>query len=194
MENKKIILSDKFTRKEIERRQEEFRAQCNSINRYGILESELAHPAEPDLVTMMKQSHLRNSVYFNRRKTEGHSSLRRESVYMESIELPDYVVCNRIELSDIFWDYKTPTSPCSVMRRVFTEKDQSIQLDIEETLYYLSASFGSPNYEEVKAQLEQEADINNTNNQSILQLMYERVEKGLPILENSKNRLLDKKK
>ena len=183
MENKKI------TREDIEKSQEELRKKQCSVNTYGVLESELAHPAEPDLVTIINQSPLRQSIYWDRRKAGGHAAMRRESVYIQPVEIPDYVVCNIIELEGHRWEYKTLTESSISLRRVFIERNQSIELDIEESLSWLSASFGSPRHEETKSQLEQEADINNINNQIILQLMYSRVKKGLTILENSKNRI-----
>lgn len=180
MENKKI------TRNSIEKSQEELRKKYTSINIHGVLESELAHPAEPDLVTMLKQSPLRQSVYYDRRKGPAHAAMRRDSVYVQPVELPDHVISNVIEIEGRRWEYKISLDSPSRFRRVFIERNQLIELDIERSLSWLSASLGSPKHEEIKSQLEQEADINNTNNQIILQLMYNRAEQGLPILENSK--------
>mgnify|MGYP001202017731 CR=1 FL=1 len=127
----------------------------------------------------------------NRRKRVQRDNPRASTNHLNQtpVDLPDYVVRNPIKLEGYEWAYSTSTMPIENLRRVFIERNQLIELDIDSTLQWLSASKGSPKYDEVRGQLEQEAKMDNVNNQIILQLMYNRTEQGLPLLENTSNTL-----
>lgn len=66
------------------------------------------------------------------------------------------------------------------LRRVFVYDGQALQLALDDTLSYLSASPGTGRHEAVRAQLVSEA--NNTENQVVMQVLEERVRKGEPFL------------
>ncbi|MBM3233668.1 hypothetical protein FJZ19_01090 [Candidatus Pacearchaeota archaeon] len=140
---------------------------------------------ERDCHLAIMGSPMRGAVYFNlkqpRRAT--HQSTRRDFEYAPSVETPDYVVNARICLGDRVWNYHTPTQNASEIRRVFILRNQALELDIEESLIWMSCPQGTSRHDEARVQLEQETS--DVNNQVILQLMYDRVQKGLPMLEVS---------
>ena len=88
-------------------------------------------------------SPMRRAVYFNdTSRPTPHQSTSRESRGVGGIPLPEYVVSSRIELDGRTWNYSTTqdlTNPAAI-RRVFIERDQALELDIEETLRWLSVS------------------------------------------------------
>ncbi|MBI4141190.1 hypothetical protein HY485_05115 [Candidatus Woesearchaeota archaeon] len=102
-----------------------------------------------------------------------------------AIVYPNHVVTNPIKLSngivDLEWGYQTKESPkCVHLRRVFVRKDQVVQLDLEQTLSWLSAGKGSPQHDAVKAQLD--AEVADVTNQAIMQLMTDRLDNGESML------------
>ena len=97
---------------------------------------------------------------------------------------------NIIEIDGRKWEYHTDDKTPESRRRVFIERNQLIELDVETSLMWLSAGSGSDRYESVKSQLEKEASLDNINNQLLLQLMYERVENGESLLPYTKSRLI----
>jgi hypothetical protein len=116
-----------------------------------------------------------------------HQSTRRDISYAGTVKIPDYVISQRIEIGGRAWDYQVPIGNNGVgVRRVFIERNQAIELEIDETLAWLSAGKpGMQNYEETRAQLEAEADLDNINNRVIMQHMYARIKEGKPMLPNS---------
>ncbi len=149
------------------------------------------HPEEPSTIDahrfMTTNSPMRQMVRHGTGSRKQHQSTRREGQYVQPVELPDYVVSSRIYVEGREWAYKTQTQSVSGIRRVFTLRNQAIELDVEETLRWLSAGERSPAYEITKAQLTEE--VNDINNQVILQLMYDNVLKKLPMLPRSAGKI-----
>jgi len=88
-------------------------------------------------------SPMRQKVYFGKTdRPTPHQATSRESRGVGGIPLPEYVVSSRIELDGRTWDYRTTQDLTNTpeIRRVFIERDQAIELDIEETLKWLSVS------------------------------------------------------
>lgn len=142
---------------------------------------------DDDMVIGTNKSAMRTWIWYDRELRRTHQSTSRQSQYFPSIELPDYVISQIIRIRDRTWSYKTGTSPTDI-RRVFIERDQAIELDIEKTLSYLSASEGTPRYETVNGQLQEEAG--DIDNQVIMQLMYERVRNGESLLPLCSKKLM----
>ena len=122
----------------------------------------------------------------NRQLTPGekYASTRKDSVYSGGFSLPDFVVNSLIYVEDRDgdgnsivrnWNYVYEAGVNSV-RRVFLEINQALELDVRESLIWLSKS------EDVQtlALLKQENE--DSNNQYIMQLMYDRIQQGLPML------------
>lgn len=145
---------------------------------------------EVPMDTALRKSAMRQWIYFDSKMRPSHASRRREHEYAPTINLPDYVVSNIIEIDGRKWEYHTDDKTPESRRRVFIERNQLIELDVETSLMWLSAGSGSDRYESVKSQLEKEASLDNINNQLLLQLMYERVENGESLLPYTKSRLI----
>ena len=151
---------------------------------------ELSHfmPAhsEEDMVTSKNKSAYKRWIWSDETMRRSHQSTRRDVSYLEVPSLPDYVISQMIRIGDKTWTYQTENA-LTARRRIFTEKNQTVQLDMEETLSYLSASPGAPRHEEVKKQLQTEmADVNN---QVIMQLMYGRIRAGETLLPSCSKKL-----
>ncbi len=146
--------------------------------------------AETSMDTAMRQSAMRRSIYFGEKMRPDHASTRRDTHYALAVPLPDYVISEAIEIEGYRWQYSTPDDTPECRRRVFIERNQLIELDVDTSLVWLSAALGSQRNEETKRQLEQEAVMDNVNNQVILQLMYGRVENGEPLLPRSSKTLM----
>ncbi|MAG61612.1 hypothetical protein CMI43_02260 [Candidatus Pacearchaeota archaeon] len=145
-----------------------------------------------DAYTNIVGSPLRQSLINNKRLRDGYSSMRRDDQYVVGPGLPEHVISGLIEVDGKMWDYKTETNPGNLVsyRRVFTMKDQFIELDVDESLRWMSAHEGSERYTELRKQLEEETSMENVNNQVILQLMYDRVERGESLLPRGSNKLV----
>lgn len=115
-----------------------------------------------------------------------HQSTRRDVIYGPTLSLPDHVISFPIEVDGKKWAYETPTGGNGVgLRRVFTIRNQLIELDIDQSLTWLSAGLpGDARYQELRGRLEAESSIDNVNNQLIMQLMYDRIERGEAMLPN----------
>jgi len=145
-------------------------------------------PTQQDTyVAITSRSPMRRMIRYGENPRPQHSSTRREGQFVKPVELPEYVVSSRIYVEGREWAYKTQTQSVSGIRRVFTLRNQAIELDVEETLRWLSAGERSPAYEITKAQLTEE--VNDINNQVILQLMYDNVLKKLPMLPRSAGKI-----
>jgi hypothetical protein len=129
-------------------------------------------------------SPMRSWVYLGKEKTHGGKSTRRDSgipAYLIDVAgVPNYVIVCPIRIGDKNWEYQTATDPTSI-RRVFIERDQAIELDVNETLKWLSARTG-PRRDKIEPLILEEANFDNINNQVIMQLMYQRIQEGKPML------------
>ena len=144
-------------------------------------------------LAMTTGSAMRMWVYFGHNARAVHQSTSRAGRYAPYAEMPDYVICSPIELtapdgSVMRWNYRTERGSTSDIRRVFIEKDQMVDLDIEQTCIWLSAVSGTPRYEDTKRILMEEAG--DVNNQVMLQLMSDRIRSGNTLLPNTQKRLL----
>lgn len=138
-----------------------------------------------DAHSAIMNSPIRQAVYFGLVSRPQHASTRRDPEYRQGVKLPGYVVVGIIQIEGRKWDYKTPTNHPALTRRVFIERDQSLELDLRETLIWLNASEGSKDYTKTRENLIAESNPENVNNQAILQMMYERTQSGLPMLPAS---------
>ncbi|MDO8459687.1 MAG: hypothetical protein Q7S74_01125 [Nanoarchaeota archaeon] len=133
-----------------------------------------------DAYTAITSSPMRQWIYHDLRKPARamHQSTRRDSAYIQSVELDDHVISSPIEVDGISWVYSTEKDPVSI-RRCFIKRNQAIELDIEESLRWMSAGIpGSIRYEDVRRLLEEEANPDNVPNEIIRQKMYARIESG----------------
>ncbi|MBI4141855.1 hypothetical protein HY484_02950 [Candidatus Woesearchaeota archaeon] len=136
-----------------------------------------------DMVTVLAQSPLRQSLYFGRRLRPAHTETRYDGE-QKPVEFPNHVVTRPIVVQEggeeLRWNYQTKQSPNGVhLRRVFALRNQALELDVENTLMYLSAT----EIPEVKSQLETEA--NDLVNEMILQVMKDRLDGGDSMLPGS---------
>ena len=136
--------------------------------------------SDRDMVTVLSQSAMRQSIYFDKRLRPAHTDSNREGeiprYLLEAANVPNYVISEPIKVDGRRWEYRVPIEPKNPnisMRRVFIEKDQTIQLAVDVTLDWLSAGKGSPRYESMKKLLEEEVSI--PGNEVITQLMYRRI-------------------
>jgi len=141
-----------------------------------------------------RQSAVRKRVYFGEEPSRAAHSALGVPQSEPSPALPPYVVTQTIEIEGLDgtlyrWDYRTnkfndgriniePTC----LRRVFSITNQVLSLDINETLYWLSATEGSSRFESTLEQLSREIEMDNNNNHVILQLMERNIQEGLPML------------
>ena len=158
--------------------------------------------SERDMVTQNNQSAMRRWIYYDNVMRSIHQSTRRDRVYAEPVDLPDEIVTSIIKVGKGMlgeegtenerrkWNYKTDISRSSGLRRVFIEKDQTIKLDMYETLSALNACEGGPRYESIKALLEEE--LRDINNQTILQVMTNRIQVRESLLPYLSGKVLNK--
>ena len=145
-----------------------------------------------DMVTHFKQSHAHMSLYFNRNPPANsafaldkpHNPMRfAEITQVEKPvapmhDMPDECVTGLIP----GWQYHPEFTGESDKRRVFRRADQGLELDIDETLRYMSAN--SPGKAEiVRPLLEWENSYDNAPNQVLLQRMYVNIEADRPMFD-----------
>jgi hypothetical protein len=118
------------------------------------------------------------------------ASRDRTNQYVEGPRFPRELIDKLIEIEDRKWDYRTDPDSENDRKRVFTLRDQFIDLDVDKSLFYMSAHKGTERYTELREQLEEEASHYNTNNQVIMQLMHNRIERGESLLPRGSNKPL----
>ncbi|MBW2973983.1 hypothetical protein KY346_06365 [Candidatus Woesearchaeota archaeon] len=125
-----------------------------------------------DAHTALLQSQLRRNIYFGEEnhtgfklaEISGPKQSKHRYALIDTSRQPDNV------LSHIpGWEYDSEIGPG---KRAFKYGEQGLQLDVEETLRYLSAT----EREDVQAALERE--IENIDNEVILQRMFLNLEAG----------------
>jgi hypothetical protein len=146
-----------------------------------------------DMVTHFKKSHAHMSQYFNRNPPadsafaldKPHNPMRfAEITQVERplthipADFPDECITALIP----GWQYHPDLSGEINKRRVFRRADQGLELDIEATMHYLSAT-APEKAERIRPLLEWENSYDNAPNQVLLQKMYANVEADLPMFE-----------
>lgn len=147
-----------------------------------------------------RQSAVRRLIYYGEEPGKPAHSALGIPQSPPSPALPPYVVTQTIQIEGpdggtYTWNYHTNRTAGGVLlveptalRRVFSFRDQVLSLDIDETLYWLSASRGSPRFDATFEQLGREIEMDNNNNHLILQLMEQNIREGRPMLpRNTRN-------
>ncbi len=117
-----------------------------------------------DAYSAIVRSPRRQWIYFDKVTRKTHQSTSRESQFIKGVKLPDYVITSPIEIDGKKWKYETPVEPSPNMRRVFIERNQVIELDLEETLRWLNISDSSgieeaPRMEDIIGATEKERNL-----------------------------------
>jgi len=89
-----------------------------------------------DAITHINRSATKQKLWYERDMRAAHQSTSRFSQYKGVIEAPDHVVRSIIRMGDRTWDYQTGTTPNNI-RRVFTERNQAIELDVDDDTYII---------------------------------------------------------
>lgn len=146
-----------------------------------------------DMVTHFKKSHMHMSTYFNRNPPadsafaldKPHNPMRFAEITQVEKPLTHIPADFHDECVTAIipgWQYHPELKGESDKRRVFRRADQGLELDIKETLRYMSAT--SPEKSErVQPLLEWENSFDNLPNQILLQKMYANIEASLPMFE-----------
>jgi len=150
----------------------------------GVDLSHFMPDGDSDAYTAITQSAMRRWIYLDEQSRAPHQSTSRagqsSGLYCDT---PDHVVTHPIEVDGRTWNYQMHLINPASLRRVFAEKDQAIELDLDETLVWLSTTPNTRRYEEIKGRLQ--AEVDDVSNQVIMQVMYQRYEAGLPIFDRS---------
>ena len=132
-------------------------------------------------------------AYFGERRPTTHASTKREPQghfrYSRTYgpEVVRDIIAFEHEGLVHRWDYQVPEdargrSLPQLFYRVFVEKDQGLELDIEQSLDAMGQAEGAPTTPQYRDRLQSEASVDNIPNQVVLQVMYERLQSGLPML------------